>query len=393
MNYDFDIIVIGASPSGYMAAFNSKYEAENLNVCIFEKKEKIDEFVHPANSFYNGMFSILNEKVDKSYILNEINGMKIFSPSLDYVTIENKGWAVDKLKFDKYYYDKVNKLGINIFFDYNVIEITIHPLYAFISVINNGKIKKYISKMVIISNGVESNIVKLLNINTTKYKEDIAWGIEANITCKEIGISKYAEYFIGSHAPGWKSSYLPMGNNSASIGIYIRHHGKNINNYFDNWVNKFKEIKGIHDDDLIINNIKYGGDPIITIPNEIYGDRILVTGGSAGQSGIAYGMAAGKIAGTISKEAVLSNNFSKQYLSKYYYIWKKQLYIEHILGRCSLEFIRYMNDNQINYLFKLFKNQDINTLFKENTKLTCLSIFKYLIKKDPFFYLKLAFKK
>lgn len=394
MIYDFDIIIIGASPSGYMAALSSKKKYSDLKIAIFEKKRSIKENIHPSNSIYSIMYSILNEYPNEDYILHKINGMKIISPSNKSITFDNKGWAIDKLKFDEFYYTKNLKENVNIFFDFNVTNIKINSDHVFITVVSSqNKVYNYISKIIIISNGINSNLVSLLNIKTMKHANDIAWGIEANITYPNIGTNKYAEYYIGSHAPGWKSSYLPMGNNNASIGIYIRRHGKNINSFFNNWSKRFYKLKNIKENDIKINYIKYGGDPIATIPKDIFSDRVLITGGAAGQSGIAYGMYSGKIAGEIASSAIALNSITKKYLSNYSNIWKEHLYKEYIIGRLSLEIIRKFSDNQINYIFDLFDEITINKLLKKNISNTCISLLKYLFKKDKFFIFNLLSKK
>lgn len=393
MIYDFDIIVIGASPSGYIAALNSKMKHNELNIAIFEKKKSLKENIHPSNSIYNIMYSILNEYPNKNYIIYKINGMKIISPSKKFIQFNDNGWVIDKFKFDEFYFKKNLELGVNIFFNFNVTNIKINKDHVLVTVITNEKKVEYTTKLVIISNGINSNLVSLLNINTIKYRNDIAWGIEANITYPNIGVEKYAEYYIGSHAPGWKSSYLPMGGDMASIGIYVRRHGKNINDFFNRWLEQFYKIKKIEQNKIKVNYIRYGGDPIVTIPKNIFSNRVLITGGAAGQSGIAYGMFSGKIAGEVASDSIIQNNITKKYLSNYNYLWKKKLYYEYVLGRLSLEIIRKSNDNQINYIFDLLDGITINKLLKENLSSTCISIIKYLFKKDKFFVLNFLLKK
>ena len=139
MIYDFDIIVIGASPSGYIAALNSKMKYNELNIAIFEKKKSLKENIHPSNSIYNIMYSILNEYPNKNYILYEINGMKIISPSKKFIQFNDNGWVIDKFKFDEFYFKKNLELGVNIFFNFNVTNIKINKDHVLVTVITNEK--------------------------------------------------------------------------------------------------------------------------------------------------------------------------------------------------------------------------------------------------------------
>ncbi len=256
MLYDYDLIIVGASPAGYMAALSSTQDNKDLKVAIFDKKKSVDDNIHPSNSFYSGMFSILNENVDKSYILHEIDGMKLISPSGNKLTLNNKGWAIDKKKFDNFYYSKSVKSNISIFFECEIVDIQINKEFVLINVKTNTIYEKYTSKLIIIADGINSSSSKILGINTVKYPEDIAWGIEANIKYDQIGTSKYAEYYFGSHAPGWKSTYLPMSSDNASIGIYIRRNRKNLEKYFYKWLLRFANIKNINPKDIEIKSLK-----------------------------------------------------------------------------------------------------------------------------------------
>ena len=46
-----------------------------------------------------------------------------------------------------------------------------------------------------------------LGLKTMRYPEDIAWGIELDIKSPGLGKPKMFEYYIGNHAPGWKTTY------------------------------------------------------------------------------------------------------------------------------------------------------------------------------------------
>ena len=60
---DSDIIVIGASPAGMMAARNAARKGRS--VILLDRKEAAGIPSHPANTFFKGMFDRTGETVDQ----------------------------------------------------------------------------------------------------------------------------------------------------------------------------------------------------------------------------------------------------------------------------------------------------------------------------------------
>lgn len=109
---DAEIIVIGASPAGLMAARNAC--EKGTDVLLLEKKDEIGYPPHPANSFFKGMLDRCGEKADPSYVVHYLKGMKIISPVGREVIVETPGYSIDKAKFDRFYAEKVMKTGVDI---------------------------------------------------------------------------------------------------------------------------------------------------------------------------------------------------------------------------------------------------------------------------------------
>jgi len=76
----------------------------------------------------------------------------------------------------------------------------------------------------------------------------------------------------------------------------------------------------------------------------------MVTGGAAGQSGLAYSMRAGSICGLVAAEASKKLDVSKKSLSRYEKLWKKEFYWQYRMGRASLETLAGMKDREIDVL-------------------------------------------
>jgi len=389
-----DIAVIGASPAGLMAA---RYAAlGGAKVTLFEKKETIGEDPHPANSFFKGMMDITGEKADPSYIVHDIKGMKLFSPAGHKIKVKTHGYAIDKSKFDQFYEKKALSEGVRIETGTEVVNLRRKDSGILLKTASGSHeneandVENIKAKIVIIADGIRSKSARMLGLKTMKYPDDIAWGTELTIKAPGIGESGFAEYFVGSHAPGWKSSYLPRGGDIASIGVYVRHYGQNISSFSDAWVSRFKKIKNIADDEFEILDSKSAGDPIVTIPNQTYAGNVMVVGGAAGQSGISYAMHAGQIAGKVGAAAIAKGDYSERALSQYRSNWRSSLYTEHVFGRLGLETLRKMDDTEIDDLFEIFEDEDVSSLIKGSTMNQGLSVLSLMIQKKPSSILKMG---
>ncbi|AKB42451.1 NAD(P)/FAD-dependent oxidoreductase [Methanosarcina vacuolata] len=376
---DADIIVIGASPAGLMAARNAC--EKGAAVLLLEKKEEIGHLPHPANSFFKGMLDKCGEKVDPSYVLHYLKGMKIISPSGRAVEVETTGYAIDKTAFDKFYAKKIMKTGVDIRTGVKVQNIQKEGDKFTV----NTSAGVFTSKLVIISDGINSKMASLVGLKTMKHPEDIAWGIELDIKSPGLGKPEMFEYYVGNHAPGWKTTYSPRGGDNAAIGAYVRRCGTDATPYLNAWVENFKKLKGL--DELEVVRKLSGGDPIVTIPGDYITDGIMVVGGAAGQSGIGYAMRAGQICGDVAADAISKGDVSKSALLAYRKNWEKEFLAEHYLGRIGLETLRKMTDREIDEMTTVFEKEDLSFIHGSSVE-QAMQVFAFMLKKKPSAILK-----
>jgi flavin-dependent dehydrogenase len=376
---DADIIVIGASPAGLMAARNACEKGSS--VLLLEKKEEIGHPPHPANSFFKGMLDKCGEKADPSYVVHYLKGMKIISPSGRTVKVETPGYAIDKTAFDRFYAKKIIKIGVDLQKGVTVQNIQKEGEKFTVSTSAGA----FTSKLIIISDGINSKLASLLGLKTMKHPEDIAWGIELDVRSPGLGKSKMFEYYVGNHAPGWKTTYAPRGGDNAAVGAYVRRCGTDVMPYLNVWVENFKKLKGL--EELEVVRKLSGGDPIVTIPNEYITDGIMVVGGAAGQSGIGYAMRAGQICGDVASDAVRKGDVSKSALLEYRKNWEKEFKVEHYIGRIGLETLRKMTDREIDEMAKVFEKQDLSFIHGSSVE-QAMQVFAFMLKKKPSAILK-----
>ncbi len=371
---DADILVIGASPAGIMAARNASQKG--ANVILIDSKKELGHPPHPANTFFKGMFDKAGEKVDQKYVKHNLKGMHIVAPHGDEIVIETPGYFLDRTKFDEHYAKQIKKAGVDVrtgVESYNVLKTG----NTFSVSTSDGMLK---SKIVIVADGINSKTAGLLGLKTVRYPNDVAWAVEAEIEADGVGDADMFEYYLGSIAPGWKSTYSPGGGDYATLGVYVRRNGTDVSSFFDNWLERFKRMKGL--DDIKILKTHVGGDPIATIPNQVVADGIMITGGAAGQSGIGYGMRAGQICGDVAADAIAKGDVSAKVLSQYKKQWNSEFRTEYYLGHIALETLRKMDDHEIDNMMKTFKGQDLSFLHGSSFN-QAIQVGLFILKKNP----------
>jgi digeranylgeranylglycerophospholipid reductase len=207
--------------------------------------------------------------------------------------------------------------------------------------------------VVIDASGVQSGFAREAGLEPMRHPDDIAWAMEADIEHTILGEEMFFQYWIGSMAPGWKATFSPAGGDRATIGVFVRGHGQNVEPFFQRFLKLFKAYKATqygHIEDLQILSVRRGGDPICVMPGEMATDSFLVTGGAAGESGLAYSMRAGAICGTVAAEAVVIGDVSRKSLSEYETLWRREFYWQYRMGRSSLQTLALMKDEEIERL-------------------------------------------
>lgn len=373
-----DLLIIGASPAGLMIAKRAaELVKQDFSITLIDKKQVIGVPPSPANTFFKSMWDKTGEPLREEFIVNRLEGMCIISPSLHKIEIKTPGFVIDRMKFDRHYAIEIEKLGVKILSaeakGIQRIGNRFTGVQSDIGDIN--------AKLIVIADGVDSAIAASTGLRTMKYPEDIAWAYEVEVECESIGEAKFFEYYIGSIAPGWKATYSPFGNSRASLGVYVRGKGRDVEPFFNSYFEQFKRIKKISG--IKLGERKKGGDPIATIPNEITANGLIVAGGACGQSGICYAMVAGKIAGETAAKALIADNYSKQFLGKYEQEWSKSLRSQYETGRRALEAIRKMSDKEIDEIAGALEGEDISKLLKGSTSEIAMKLGSMLFRKSP----------
>jgi digeranylgeranylglycerophospholipid reductase len=305
---------------------------------------------HAANTLFEGMAARSGIKIEDCYLQKRLEGMRILGPGGAAVTVPAKGYFIDRQRFDDHYLRLAEGSGVVLLCD--VARAAKLDGNRRIVALGEDEID---ARVVVDASGVESTLARQAGLKPMRHPEDIAWALEAAVEHPGLGEELFFQYWIGSMAPGWKATFSPAGKDKATLGVFVRGHGQNVGSFFRGFLKRFKAYKAAQYrdiEDMKILSVKRGGDPIAALPGEMAADSLMVTGGAAGQSGLAYGMRAGAICGTVAGMAVAAGDVSRKALSRYEQLWNAEFYWEYRMGRASLQTLREMKDDEIESLVR-----------------------------------------
>jgi digeranylgeranylglycerophospholipid reductase len=340
----FDVAVVGASPAGLSAAAGSA--RSGARTVIIERDLAA---VPNANTVFDGMASVACLKAEQ-FSIHRVRGMRLVSPAGHILEIDAGGHFLDRKRFYAYYLNSAADCGAEII-ESEVRSVSRSSDGMELSLSKGDVID---ARIVIDAGGVDSQLASSLGFKTMRHPEDVAWAVEVDVRHPGIGEEDRFEYWVGSIAPGWKATFSPAGDDMATLGVFVRRHGRDVQRFLDAFLKRFISRRagsypGL--ERMKIMQIRRGGDPIAALPGRIVDERVMVTGGAAAQSGLAYSMRAGAICGEVAGRAGLAGDASRKRLSEYSRRWWLELGPEYILGRASLETLRSTSDEEIDRLF------------------------------------------
>ena len=298
--------------------------------------------------------------------------MKIISPGGIELEINEKGYVVDREKFDWFYLDKSDA---DVEWECDVKHLLVKERRVWgVEVEMGGSSKEVRAETVVLACGPNSHLPDEARLSPIKHPSDIAWAMEAVVEGDGIGESDYFEYFVGSVAPGWKATFSPLGGDFASAGVYVRG-VRSPFDFFSRHMERLRKAKG----EIKIVEMFEGGDTIAAMPWKLVGNGVAVCGGAGAQSGIMYGMRAG---------VILAESIAHGDLSLYQKRWERELMREYKLGRKALNMLMKMKDEDIDRLAHALVDFDFSSL-RGNLYLKAFRIFMHILKKDPPLILRL----
>jgi len=323
LDREYDIVVVGAGPSGSMAA---KVAAEHgVSVLVVEKKRAIGVPVACAEGISKPVLNSLM-KPKLSWIATEVVGAIVTTPSGRSCKIEHPdaGYILERKIFDRDMAAMAVEAGACLLANAEVIALIIEKgRVAGVEVSHRGKTESVPSKVVLGADGVNSRVARWAGIGDELPAEcyhACAEYLLGNVKLE----SGYTEFIGGNDiAPGGYAWVFPKSKTTANVGLGISPHisRRKPFEYLDTLV--ARRFPGASILETMSGNVP-------TSPtNKLVGEGVMLVGDAARASdpitggGIANGLHSAVIAGGVAARCCKEGNVSSKSLSAYEREWNK----------------------------------------------------------------------
>ena len=389
MNFDFDVVIVGAGPVGSTIAY---YLCSNgLDVAIIDKKKQIGYPLQCAGILSNHIFDA-NELPDE-VILNTVKGAFLHTQN-HILKVKNDApvaYVIDRIAYDEFLLDRAVENGAS-FINQKVIGIDSEE--GITSLSNDSSIR---SRVIIGCDGYNSILSKSMGNSQDNFP---ASQLLVRIDDEDMNRFRnsnedthvYVDTFLsGDILPGFLW-IIPLNYGKYRIGLFSNQNHKAQNDILQNFLDDNFDYEVIE---------KYKGFiPIFDDNNKLVENRLLLIGDAASQvkptsgGGLLIAFDACKMASKYVVEAIASddmdilNQYQKEFMDKYLKEFNYQFKVQKTLNLLS-------NDD-LDYFFSKLRENDCEELISEYGDMDNQSrLVKEFIKRGLIFKImpKFLFKK
>ncbi|MBR4448079.1 NAD(P)/FAD-dependent oxidoreductase [Methanobrevibacter sp.] len=358
MNFDYDVVIVGAGPVGSTISY---YLAQNgLNVAVVEKKKQIGYPLQCAGILSKHIFE--NNELPEEVILNSVKGAFLHTKNhiLNVEKQENVAYVIDRSGYDQYLLNRAIENGVKLI-NHKVIDVNAEKGITYFS--NNEFIT---SKIIVACDGYNSKISSIIgnaqqNFPASQMLVSIDGEFMNSFRKSNKTLDDYVDTYLFEYIlPGFLW-IIPLKNNQYRVGLFSNHSHKQQNEFLINFLNENFNYE-------IIEKYK-GFIPIYNNKNKLVKNRVLLIGDAASQvkptsgGGLLIAFDSCKIASKYITEAIKKDNikilsgYQEEFIKKYSKEFNYQFKVQNTLN--------LLNDKDLDYLFEKLRENECEKIISE----------------------------
>jgi geranylgeranyl reductase family protein len=342
---DHDVVVVGAGPSGSMAA---KYAAKNgARTLMLEEHSTIGSPVSCTGLISVKALAECELPEGGNSINKKIRGAFVYAPDNRSIPIDGRrtmAYVVERKIFDRELAKAAALEGADVEVGTVVRSVKKIPGGVSLEVVREGKVCNITSKVVIGADGVKSRVARSSGLGMIPH---VCTGIQVEASY-EPRDPEFVEIFLGrNYAPKYFAWSVPTAGDCCRVGLNA---DDNAHMYLERLLSEHEVVskKARSAVDLIM-----GGIPVGTLKRTVT-DGVLIVGDAAGQvkpvsyGGIFTGARCAKIAGEVAAKAALDGDVRERRLAEYELRWRSEIGRELGFGLKARQIYGRMSDKDLN---------------------------------------------
>lgn len=370
MNEKFDAAVVGAGVCGAFTALTAARLGAEVVVC--EEHGEIGVPQHCAGHVSISGLKRVGISLPKKIVENEFSGAVFYSPSGREFAIECSSpvtYALNRELLDKHIADLAERAGVRFLLKSRAESFLADSNFVKgVVVRRKGTRVTLASSLVIDAEGCSSVLLKKVGLQTLD-RSMVVHALQAEVDrVKEVEMDTVEVYLGRRYAPGLFGWIIPKRDGSAKVGLATTRGDPReyLNRLMRDHPVASKKLGNSRVTALSLHPIPLGG----AIPRT-YWNGLLVVGDAASQvkpttgGGIVFGMLCSKIAGEVSYDAIESNDFSADFLSRYQSRWRKLIGFDLAAMRQLRKMLNRLPDDKIDRIIGLCSKLGLGRILEE----------------------------
>ncbi|PPD57726.1 NAD(P)/FAD-dependent oxidoreductase [Dehalogenimonas etheniformans] len=326
MNFDADVIVVGAGPAGSRAA--ARLAAAGHDVILLERRQNLGQPICCTGIISVQcleQFNISPDLVLRKYCGAAINGpgggaINLSRPSVQAV-------AIDRARFDREMAESAVSSGARLFLGATVTHIKTSLTEAKVGFTVGGSTHTISARCVVVAAGLSPRLTGQLGMGKISRA---ALGFQTEVaTPQPVGVEVYVDR---KYTPGYFSWMAPISDIRAKIGLIAR---RRVDANLPLLVDRLRSQGRIGAE---LDGVRCRAIPLSTLPRT-FNDRVIAVGDSAGQvkpttgGGLYYGLLCADMAADTLGTALAAGDLTAGSLKKYEQAWRSAIGRDLLIGR------------------------------------------------------------